>query len=733
MDSNAQIPVEQVRLSAADLLYKYGTGGLAVSAVASSLLTFLAATGELRSQMLTWWWWMFALLAARGAHLAYWQLVVSHSSPRNGRREIFEFATGSLATAGLWSVYALVFLKDLPAGEQAVAVSILTGMAGGSTTVLAPCLWLAVTYQAVLLLPASCLFFTLRTPEHTVLGFLGFVCFATLATSARIAHHASITLLRLNLTNEELMHQREQQHQRTAEANGQLLALRTALEEANADLEKKVSDRTAKLIKEVRERERYEEELSRLATTDPLTGLRNRTWIMRQIPAALQSARGLKLAVLFIDLDAFKEVNDVRGHHAGDRVLTVVADRLVSVLGRQASLARWGGDEFVAALRDLESVEQAMQVAAALRSRISEPIAIADRSHQQRGELTATIRLDATIGISIYPDHGEGHDALIRAADLAMYAAKRQRQQRIRLYDPSLGDQAAKGHFLGQCLADAIANGELSTEFQPIVSVRERRCIAMEALVRWRHPQLGPIPPSDFIPMAERSGDILALGRWVLMDACRVAAALPGASPPAVSVNVSAMQVLEGNMVDEVRFALEQYRLPANRLHVELTETAFAGDYERVAPVLAALRDLGVKISLDDFGTGFSSLAYLRRFPIDTLKIDKAFVSGMEAESKSIVRAIVSMAGALGYDVVAEGVETEAQKADLCAIGVQHLQGYLFSKPLGEAAIGKWLANWDSQAMRSTAPQPPVVREYTGVSEYAGFAARPWPQKPWSG
>ena len=635
---------------------------------------------------------MQAALSARALQLGYWHRVTSRLAVRDSRREIRTFTIGALLTAMIWSVYPVAFLPGLSPDERAVMTAIITGIAGGSTTVLAPSLLLAVAYQGILLLPVALGFFALGGQENAVLGILGIVCFLTLSVSARIAHLAAIQSLRLNLANRRLMDDREREHQRTATANEQLRALQKALEEANTDLEHKVTDRTEKLLNEIRERQHYEQELSRLASTDPLTGLGNRASLIQRIHGALAGAgAGSRLAILFIDLDDFKEVNDVRGHHAGDLVLAAVASRLLDCPGQPEDLARWGGDEFVVVLRDLDGPGRALELAALLRARIAEPIDIG-------GE---TVRIDATIGISLYPDHGDGHDTLIRAADLAMYAAKQQRGQRVRLFDPLLAEQVAKGHFLGQCLSQAIADRKLTAVFQPIVSVTHGHCLALEALVRWNHPEHGPVPPSEFIPMAERSGDILALGRWMLMEACRAAVQWPGEAPPAVSVNVSATQIIEGRLVEDVLQALEQFALPPHRLHLELTETAFAGDNERVAPVLAELRGRGVRISLDDFGTGFSSLAYLRRFPIDTIKIDKSFVGGMEAESESIVRAIVSMAHALGYDVVAEGVEVESQMEALRALGVEHQQGFLFARPMPAGQVAAWLEEWSPVSLPS--------------------------------
>jgi diguanylate cyclase (GGDEF)-like protein len=677
-----------IRADAASLLYRHGFGGLLVSISAASLLAQLCGLGTDRFGVLVWWCAMLVILLARAAHVLRWYRVTSKAATRDGDRECVHFSIGVLASALMWGAFPVLFFDRVSLVEQAAMAAALIGLAGVATTILSPSIGLCSAYLGIVLLPMASSFMMREGAENRVLGVLTVICFLTLNVSARIAHNALVQSLRLSRLNQELLVEKEQEHERTAKANFELRALQKALEDANQGLEIKVRDQTDKLVEEIRERERYEQELSRLASTDPLTGLCNRSMLTGKLNAALSGMEHHRpIAVLFIDLDDFKQVNDVRGHHAGDRVIATVAERLCRAVGSQADIGRWGGDEFVVVLREGATAEAAARLAVIVREQVIQPI-------DTGGD---TVWVDVTIGISLFPDHGETHDKLIRAADLAMYAAKQNKHHRIRIFDPALADQVAKGHYLGQCLSEAIANQKLTIVFQPIVAATRGHCIAMEALVRWDHPDHGPIPPSEFIPMAERSGDILSLGRWVLIESCRAAAGWPGETPPAVSVNVSAAQFLAGFIVEDVKDALSASGLAPERLHLELTETAFAGDYESVVPVLTGLRAMGVRISLDDFGTGFSSLSYLHNLPVDTLKIDKAFVAGMDGESKAIVRASVSLARALGYGVVAEGVETERQRSVLLSLGVEQQQGYLYSRPLAPEAIPPWLWRWQQK------------------------------------
>jgi len=302
------------------------------------------------------------------------------------------------------------------------------------------------------------------------------------------------------------------------------------------------------------------------------------------------------------------------------------------------------------------------------------------------------VQIDATVGIAIFPQHGANQDDLIRAADVAMYAAKQSGRQCVRMFEPQLAEELVRRHLIAQALHAAAEQGEFKLQYQPIVSISTGECVAMEALLRWHHPEMGMIAPLDFIPMAERSGDIISIGRWVLLEACKAAASWQGDRAPAVAVNVSAVQVLAGTLLEDVEDALRGSGLPPKRLHLELTESLFAGDHARTSEALSVLRTKGVRIAIDDFGTGFSSLSYLQHLPIDTVKIDRSFVKSVDTESLAIVKAIISVAGSLGFDLIAEGVETESQIATLRALGVNHFQGYLWSRPLPAAQVAGWLA-----------------------------------------
>jgi diguanylate cyclase (GGDEF)-like protein len=664
---------------AAELLYRHGVGSILVSILASSGLAFISI-GQVPSRLLEAWWLLITLvLVLRGIDILHFHKIRTFWS-RPGRLEIQRFASGLIATAALWAAFPLAFLRELNQTGRAYTTIILCGMVGGSATVLAPSKTLSFVFCAFLVLPTSILFLSFPGSENTFLGILGCVFFAVMYASSRITNRATMTAVRLSRANEALLAAREEERQRTKAANLELKTAETAL---NQSLENRIQARTADLEKEMGEKEGYAKELAYLASTDALTGLCNRVTLTKRLSSTLARAEaaGQLVAVLFLDLEKFKEVNDVMGHVAGDGVLQVVAQRLLHRLPPSVQLARWGGDEFVVALAGVDSADVAIDLASDLSKCLCNPIEID----------SAMVKIDATIGIALFPDHGRTESDLIRAADMAMYAAKEEKRSKIRLFDQSLSDRLKERHLLERALRDAIDNRALQIVFQPIITASTGECETLEALVRWNDPERGPVSPTEFIPLAERGGEIGALGRWVLAEACRQAASWPGHRAPSVSVNVSAVQIESGTLPMDIADALKGAGLSPSRLSLELTESVFAGDRRHIIPTLSTLRENGVRISLDDFGTGFSCLADLGRLPIDQLKIDKSFVESIDTDSGPIVKAIVTTAQTFGLEIVAEGVERATQAERLIGLGVHYLQGYLFSDILSPDTTREWL------------------------------------------
>lgn len=438
---------------------------------------------------------------------------------------------------------------------------------------------------------------------------------------------------------------------------------------------------------------RHDRDIRRMAYGDALTGLPNRLALRELLDQRLLSLQttGGELALLFIDLDDFKRVNDTLGHDAGDFVLTQFAARIRSaaerVGGVGAELARFGGDEFVALLQagDVRSVSTA--VAEAVIADLQRPLEVHGRD----------VFLGVSIGITLYPFDASSSTVLLKNGDIAMYQAKVAGKNCYRFYSRAMDQAVERRVLIEQDLRGAWERGEMSVWYQPIYALGDRRVVGAEALLRWSHPVLGNIPPSVFISVAEQSGIIEQLGRQALRCACRDAAAWPSAddtAAPFVSVNVSARQLRSGDLPELVVSVLREHGLAASRLHLELTETAVLGDEAQASALLARIRSIGCRIWLDDFGTGFSGLSHLRRVPVDGVKIDRSFIADMlrDPDDLALTSAIVAMAHSLGITVIAEGVEHEGQYALLHERGCDLAQGYWLGRPMPAAELAALLA-----------------------------------------
>ena len=449
---------------------------------------------------------------------------------------------------------------------------------------------------------------------------------------------------------------------------------------------------------DITERHRIEQELRYLANFDTLTGLPNRTLLAERLSRAIVNARkhNSKLALLFLDLDNFKDVNDSLGHATGDRVLRAAAQRLQEVVGEQRTVARVSGDEFTALLEDLHDPAEAEACAQRILTAFDAPLRLDDRF-----EFTIT----PSIGISLFPEHAQVPTDLLKYADTAMYHAKAAGKRTHMCYTDSMAVDLRRRAHLITSLRRVVERGELQLVFQPQQVLADGRIDAVEALLRWNSPEHGLISPDQFIPLAEDCGAILPIGEWVLQEACRTLAAWQraGVNPQlSVSVNVSALQFLRSDLTQAVDTALAQSGLPPSALELELTESVLMANAEAATERLQAFRKMGVSIAVDDFGTGYSSLAYLHRLPINTLKIDKAFIDGLQlsgdSEDTTITTTIIAMARSLGLLVVAEGVETPEQLAFLQQQHCDLAQGYLISPPLEADACLRFILDAQQRA-----------------------------------
>ena len=436
------------------------------------------------------------------------------------------------------------------------------------------------------------------------------------------------------------------------------------------------------------ERRRSEERIRHMAHHDELTGLPNRLLLNDRVAQALAQSDGTgrPVALLFLDLDGFKLINDSFGHAAGDAVLVAVAGRMSDAIGSGDIVARLGGDEFVTVLTGLERAEDAGRVAQLMLAALAPPVQFESRS----------LHISASIGISVYPENGTNSEMLLKHADLALYCAKQQGRNGYRYYTDDMGQQARQHTELRSALVGALPGRQFELHYQPQVDLHTGRINSMEALIRWRHPELGLVSPVRFIPLAEETGLIVPIGEWVLRTACAQLKAWheAGHADLPVAVNLSARQFRGHDVAQLVARVLQECDLPARYLELELTESALMLDTGAVLKSLLELKGMGARLALDDFGTGYSSLSHLNGFPIDVIKIDKSFTFEVtrSESTASITRAIIAMAKSLGMKTVAEGVETEDQLRFMAAHQCDSMQGYYYSRPLSAADMGALLA-----------------------------------------
>jgi diguanylate cyclase (GGDEF)-like protein len=444
------------------------------------------------------------------------------------------------------------------------------------------------------------------------------------------------------------------------------------------------------------ERKRAEVKLNYLARYDSLTGIPNRQFLRERLERATTRARNdqRQIALLLLDLDRFKMVNDSLGHEFGDELLRAVVQRLRGSIREGDVLARLGGDEFAVLLEDIEGRIDIETVAGGIVSRFQEPFQVAGRQ----------VSVTASVGITVYPVDNPDPVTLLNNADIAMYQAKEQGRNSFKFFTPSMHEQLLSQHELETDLKAALVDQHFELVYQPQFGLTDHRIHAVEALLRWNHPTRGRVSPDEFISVAEERGHIIPLGLWIIEQVCRQLEQWQslGVPLPRVAINVAALHFHQTSFPADVRSVLDRHGIDPDLIELELTERSLMEDTESTRACLRALKDIGVRLSIDDFGTGYSCLSYLRRFPLDVLKIDRSFVSDLDtsADAQAICGLILSIAHRLSLDVVAEGIESEQQLAFLTKQGCQFGQGYYFCRPVDPIEIGSLMTERGAQTAR---------------------------------
>jgi len=432
-----------------------------------------------------------------------------------------------------------------------------------------------------------------------------------------------------------------------------------------------------------------QEDLDFLAYHDPLTKLPNRMYFEERLEQvlAVSKRKKTKVAILFIDLDRFKIINDTLGHHIGDEMLKTIAERIQGVLRKGDTLARLGGDEFVVILELLKDKNEPAHVSEKIIEAIRKPILVG----------AYTLTTTASIGIALFPDDGDGMHTIIKHADSAMYEAKKLGKDRFHYYQEELSVNSHQRLNIEQYLRNGIKNNEFELYYQPQYDLKSRKIIGLEALIRWTNAELGPIGPDEFIPVAEETGLIIDIGEFVFREACMAFTKLQrsGVAVETIAINVSSVQISQNNFLERIKNIIETTGIEAHYIEIEITERYLMEYTEGSLTVLDDLRELGLKISIDDFGTGYSSMSYLKKLPIDTIKIDKSFVDDIDSDKNDyeITKAIIALSSSLGYSVVAEGIETQEQEDVLKELACDKGQGYYFCRPLPEQDLVEFMTN----------------------------------------
>ena len=649
---------------AAKLLYSNSFSGFAFSLLVSTVLAFGFPNPVTEQAKSIWWGVMLTVLIMRLIDAIYWQksLSVKDTSGSNGLKR---FSVGCLLTAGLWSALPIIIFEQMNLIEFTTMVVIITSMAVGAQLVLSASLLLCISFTLILLMPISVLGVLSPEENRQVLGFLGFVFSVTLFFTAYKAARFTAESINVKNIKTSLAKQVKVEKEQLNKVNNELSAAYDKLNAINFNLEDEVKKRTEKIYQ--------------LSYIDPLTGLMNRKSFTQELAKlTARSAQSTSvLALLFIDLDGFKKINDTMGHQVGDSVLIEVANRIKAFADDNKS-GRWGGDEFLVALPYSDS-ETAQAIASAMITSISQAILVnANELH-----------LSATIGIAMSPEHSVTATELIQLADLAMCEQKTIAPRKPRLFSAELQQKVVDSLEILDGLQHSLQRRQLFLCYQPIQCAKDNTSWAFEALLRWDfNGRL--IGPDIFIPLAEKSGLIKEIGAWVLNRACMDASQWQHGRNAAVSVNVSVIQLMDDSFLRTLDNALRSSGLAPHRLHLEITESVFVDNHIKIAQQLTAIQQRKVHLSMDDFGTGYSSLSQLQNLSVNYVKIDKSFIDNIEHNGEAIIRATLFIARELKCQTVAEGVETKEQVIALTAMGVDFLQGYYFAKPMRNEALINW-------------------------------------------
>lgn len=646
-----------------DMLYRNSFGGLFISILAVILLNFTFTDPATATFKYLWASIMLSLMIGRLADAFYWRykLYGRPYAPAFHHKRFFVF---SLLTAVCWSVYAVAIFDLADMQELAATLVILCAVGSGGATVLSPDKNLLRAFVLVLMLPISITGAFSDQAFYQLLGGLGIGYAISMEFLGRKLANFTRDAITLKTVHQDLLAHLQQEQQELSGVNKQLEEAYAELHASKANLETQVKNRT--------------QEIYQLSNKDPLTQLYNRNAFIQQLQQIIEEPdrSGASMALFFVDLGGFKQINDSLGHKLGDDLLIKVAKRIEG-FSLSSLVCRWGGDEFLLVFPHTNAASS-VNIAKALQANLQKQFQLQENQ----------LNISATVGIAMFPEHTRDADQLIQYADFTMYHQKNANNKQPGLFNPDLLKKFQQEKRLRDGIKQAIDKQELAVHYQPIMHADGKNVWAFEALLRWQF-EGSFVRPDIFIPLAEHTGQICKIGTWVLNRACLDASHFFD-EHISVSVNVSVLQLQEGDFATQVEKALDSSQLSASRLHLEITESAFAGNLDSISEQLQRMQEMGVKVSIDDFGTGYSSLSQLLGLSVDHVKIDKTFVDSLAQGGDTIINATMSISQSFNYQSVAEGIETQEQAEKLRKLGVNYLQGYLYAKPMPLQEAENW-------------------------------------------
>ncbi len=663
----------QLRISA---MHFQGAQSIILQAATAFILVIALRTEPTEALM---WSWFLGFISVQTLRAAGFVSFMNDSEKRSLIQWRLIFSGGVLASQVVWFAYLVMFYDMLNGFNYSVVAGILILMAVFSTIGLTADRALLYFNSVLCLTPLT--FILIADLNTWLVVALSLLAILSLLVVVENIHQSSARSLKGRL----LQKLAEYRAERMQELNIDLTQARKRLTEVNASLESQIQERTR--------------ELKHQADHDMLTGLGNRYRFAAEVQAALEEYKRDQsgFAVYMLDLNRFKEINDGLGHFSGDHVLRETAQRISQACDENRICARWGGDEFVILQKQVSSRDDIQQFSERLIKQLQVPIEL------EKGPVT----VGASIGVSICPDHGVAPDDLLEHADIAVYRAKCMKDG-VSIYNDHWGKEAEERVRLAQALRTAIENRSMDVALQPFISAKNGHITGFEALARWPQPKGDSISPGVFIPLAEEYGFMPLLGGWILRRACETLIEIAPDSLIRVAVNISVLQLVDPDFVTEVFTILDETGLQPERLEVEMTENVFANDVEQIRDVLNQLRIRGIRVSIDDFGTGYSSISYLRNFPLDTLKIDRSFVTALKDGGAGLYTSIVALAHGLELGIIVEGVETEDELKTVLGLGGEELQGYYFAKPMLRQELDAWYLSYKDTPYKMPRQYPPM-------------------------